>query len=170
MRGWSPKYIVHLVYFFICPAYAGVILGVVALLAFLLYLSRVCGGDPSPKGDPINYIEFVPRMRGWSWPFQRRWLVWRICPAYAGVILIISLISFSILYLSRVCGGDPRYDEEARKEISFVPRMRGWSQRFSLKYRIYIICPAYAGVIPLLYRIRKPAKNLSRVCGGDPRL
>ena len=48
----------------ICPAYAGVILGVVTLFVFLLNLSRVCGDDPHVLEAQERLGEFVPRMRG----------------------------------------------------------------------------------------------------------
>ena len=48
----------------ICPAYAGVIpaKGIEAIRN--VYLSRVCGGDPTETAKPKILIIFVPRMRG----------------------------------------------------------------------------------------------------------
>ena len=46
--------------------------------------------------------------------------------------------------------------------------MRGWSHRFYYMSNYILICPAYAGMIPLTLLWILQEKNLSRVCGDDP--
>ena len=48
----------------ICPAYAGVILDLIAKEQEELDLSRVCGGDPKLLSGTAGSLTFVPRMRG----------------------------------------------------------------------------------------------------------
>ena len=51
-------------YFFICPAYAGMIPLFVPAEEQSIDLSRVCGDDPGRKTLKEVREEFVPRMRG----------------------------------------------------------------------------------------------------------
>ena len=107
-------------------------------------------------------------MRGWS---RLSWLVnfsSCICPAYAGVIPYVTCNSFVVTYLSRVCGGDPVGDGKKAYFITFVPRMRGWSQVSPIPHYSQDICPAYAGVILISKKVCFTKFYLSRVCGGDP--
>ena len=48
----------------ICPAYAGMILSKRDIPVIVIYLSRVCGDDPSRKRIVGKNSQFVPRMRG----------------------------------------------------------------------------------------------------------
>ena len=48
-----------------------------------------------------------------------------ICPAYAGMILILERKDILELYLSRVCGDDPSEKDMIELFSKFVPRMRG---------------------------------------------
>ena len=48
----------------ICPAYAGMILYYVKTETIEMYLSRVCGDDPTEKTGQKGVESFVPRMRG----------------------------------------------------------------------------------------------------------
>ena len=108
-------------------------------------------------------------MRGWSlyklWNTQNK----KILPAYAGVIFLTVKPQYICWNSSRVCGGDPKYIEDAKQRAGFFPRMRGWYSWFRIFDDLLRILPAYAGVIlkaiiSLLY-----SRHSSRVCGGDPK-
>ena len=107
MRGWSLATNLLSELFNICPAYAGMIPAKYSVEYLAYYLSRVCGDDPVIL--PLNIVqsEFVPRMRGWSLCNSYRKGSWRICPAYAGMILDIRMSIQLQFHLSRVCGDDP---------------------------------------------------------------
>ena len=168
MRGWSSNRSAFQAISKICPAYAGMIPYKFFVLIFSVYLSRVCGDDPTLWFCTGLSYRFVPRMRGWSLCIWN----WRqhepICPAYAGMILWrIARENFRI-YLSRVCGDDPGRLDLLETETEFVPRMRGWSYKsFQEKFNTYI-CPAYAGMILLCQKRLIINTYLSRVCGDDP--
>ena len=134
----------------------------------LSYLSRVCGDDPGTNYVSKEKVEFVPRMRGWSRVHVMKYACVQICPAYAGVILLTRAEIATFLYLSRVCGGDPKWLGQKEKNPKFVPRMRGWSQSRRVERKRLHICPAYAGVIPSPKAVFWPCIYLSRICGGDP--
>ena len=70
--------------------------------------------------------------------------------------------------LSRVCGDDPYIACCNILNRWFVPRMRGWSYLYKSLKSIELICPAYAGMIPLSNSALLTRYNLSRVCGDDP--
>ena len=148
MRGWS--HLLHRIYGKedILPAYAGVILLKGRIQLLTLNSSRVCGGDPVPAVALATSIAFFPRMRGWSYSF---------CS-----------LNFSFVDSSRVCGGDPRGFKDKRVIKLFFPRMRGWSSSRSVFTMVFVILPAYAGVILLPEPIPAKGKHSSRVCGGDP--
>ena len=152
----------------ICPAYAGVILNDMMDKAKPKNLSRVCGGDPFPAPSDLSNPQFVPRMRGWSRQRKEKWKNERICPAYAGVILRWAQQGLSMMHLSRVCGGDPAIVFMTKDFLKFVPRMRGWFFTRRPCAGLFYICPAYAGVIPLLEKTPNEEFHLSRVCGDDP--
>ena len=132
-----------------------------------LYLSRVCGDDPNAIAKYLLIASFVPRMRGWSSFLDGLFLPLRICPAYAGVILIKQKKIQIEIDLSRVCGGDPGYGPYQGFLRPFVPRMRGWSYCLSKALPIDGICPAYAGVILKELKLYQCELSLSRVCGDD---
>ena len=169
MRGWSQNGFWNWKRSSICPAYAGMIPSFKASAVGLSHLSRVCGDDPLSLNTSSSDIEFVPRMRGWSRGENDQLVRKNICPAYAGVILLTRAEIATFLYLSRVCGGDPKWLGQKEKNPKFVPRMRGWSQSRRVERKRLHICPAYAGVIPKLIILELSLKNLSRVCGGDPK-
>ena len=147
MRGWSWATNYQNLSRSICPAYAGMILYGYSHYSTVFNLSRVCGGDPGFYAVNYEGLQFVPRMRGWSYPFPSLPYIPPICPAYAGVIPMRTFVINSFINLSRVCGGDPRWFKNFYSEVKFVPRMRGWSL-FSLSIGLCsYICPAYAGVI-----------------------
>ena len=49
----------------------------------------------------------------------------KICPAYAGMILLDVDLFLSVFNLSRVCGDDPAVKINTLIDEIFVPRMRG---------------------------------------------
>ena len=168
MRGWSCFTISLPRTVLICPAYAGMIPGIMTVNPSTNNLSRVCGDDPNRAISVASIIPFVPRMRGWSfgsWPWQFRFM---ICPAYAGMILPFLCTCKVNQNLSRVCGDDPLVQSHITFAFRFVPRMRGWSCVCARKSTPKNICPAYAGMI--LGRALSPywERYLSRVCGDDP--
>ena len=168
MRGWSNRYRPEDFFPCICPAYAGMILKHWFRMFLPMHLSRVCGDDPGFLVRGNRKEEFVPRMRGWSYLWsrkrQKRW----ICPAYAGMILQGLENRLKENDLSRVCGDDPIKGAIMSTEKLFVPRMRGWSRSRSGKRRTQLICPAYAGMIPVEVLNLVSAVYLSRVCVDDP--
>ena len=87
-------------------------------------------------------------MRGWSLGFPTLMLNLSICPAYAGMILLLSSMPWSFTHLSRVCGDDPI-------DINTI-------------LASLCICPAYAGMIPNQNGAYCIGFYLSRVCGDDP--
>ena len=168
MRGWSvrPRVIERSTP--ICPAYAGMILWFAPVDASPDNLSRVCGDDPLPQVPFLKLRLFVPRMRGWSLKDTSVVEHTEICPAYAGMILLTSMLTTPTANLSRVCGDDPLLQIKALSKIPFVPRMRGWSCWNGREYKSQFICPAYAGMIPLGISSVLHSCYLSRVCGDDP--
>ena len=72
------------------------------------------------------------------------------------------------MYLSRVCGDDPKEVETEMWVYEFVPRMRGWSRDIDIFAIDLSICPAYAGMILMDRSVLYISSNLSRVCGDDP--
>ena len=68
-------------------------------------MSRVCGDDP-------QLTKFYPSL-------------FKICPAYAGMIPLEKKVMKQKKHLSRVCGDDPKLQECSGQAIQFVPRMRG---------------------------------------------
>ena len=132
------------------------------------YLSRVCGDDPTFRTGKRRTAQFVPRMRGWFLLIAIGGKERVICPAYAGMILTKTLLTFPFKYLSRVCGDDPIELCSFFVIFWFVPRMRGWSRSWPIHDQIYPICPAYAGMIPVGMLSPKLFPHLSRVCGDDP--
>ena len=108
-------------------------------------------------------------MRGWSWNIIICISTLQICPAYAGMILNDTASSDKTKNLSRVCGDDPKLGPLILMYSTFVPRMRGWSHRFYYMSNYILICPAYAGMILLTLLWILQEKNLSRVCGDDPK-
>ena len=152
----------------ICPAYAGMIPFSNSTFKEFVNLSRVCGDDPYLM-DWVGYCEkFVPRMRGWSSISKIYTLMTKICPAYAGMILTDMKVLCLWRDLSRVCGDDPILKVWTTTKVQFVPRMRGWSQINLINSNRWIICPAYAGMIPIGINIKLFSLYLSRVCGDDP--
>ena len=149
MRGWSFSGTPNHLLITICPAYAGMILQKDFDELVFKDLSRVCGDDPRLPSPCLYLVKFVPRMRGWSYASFSFKRFSKICPAYAGMILICRYWSIPKGNLSRVCGDDPR-------RVLSRNRARG-------------ICPAYAGMI--LKNLKNELINiyLSRVCGDDPR-
>ena len=109
-------------------------------------------------------------MRGWSYGSMPTSETDGICPAYAGMILLSILAYCWGAYLSRVCGDDPKSNLPLWSSNLFVPRMRGWSENIVHIIFCREICPAYAGMIPYFFIKKIFRKNLSRVCGDDPRL
>ena len=107
-------------------------------------------------------------MRGWSYAFIAKRIIYAICPAYAGMILTTEATEKYIPYLSRVCGDDPMIFNWYHVVFLFVPRMRGWSWWNIIANNENLICPAYAGMILLRELIVPTRFNLSRVCGDDP--
>ena len=107
-------------------------------------------------------------MRGWSLNWCGEFLINKICPAYAGMILLIEENGLLFRHLSRVCGDDPNNLYPIWIEYIFVPRMRGWSPFSSIKIPLSGICPAYAGMIPKNRYNKRHFDYLSRVCGDDP--
>ena len=168
MRGWSHMKYISQVVKYICPAYAGVILVCFFLNLHNSDLSRVCGGDPEQRRVYVYLTWFVPRMRGWSHRTIRRKRNKTICPAYAGVIPDDNGVYEFVIYLSRVCGGDPNSNFDIVSFVVFVPRMRGWSQRKLWCRGKRRTCPAYAGMILEGIRTTLNTENLSRVYGDDP--
>ena len=134
------------------------------------HLSRVCGDDPRIQGVLSQLVIFVPRMRGWSRTLLRFLKRSEICPAYAGMILYPVLKGEWRRDLSRVCGDDPPRIMAKCKFQRFVPRMRGWSYRIVFFFRHILICPAYAGMIPVMTNSWPNLSDLSRVCGDDPKM
>ena len=107
MRGWSYDSFYHRINQFVCPAYAGMILGKTEKFRKIRSLSRVCGDDPNTKVVKLKKAPFVPRMRGWS-PFKHgRQKSTKVCPAYAGMIPCTIKSVVIDVRLSRVCGDDP---------------------------------------------------------------
>ena len=144
------------------------ILLVALIVTGFLHLSRVCGDDPVSVLFKTNCVEFVPRMRGWSCTLAISGTTILICPAYAGMILMLVVIILEKRNLSRVCGDDPEKTGEHEVMTIFVPRMRGWSSVRWGQLPHLKICPAYAGMIPILNTECGTTEDLSRVCGGDP--
>ena len=149
MRGWSYYRNLLLRWFFICPAYAGMILGKMFGYNIMKDLSRVCGDDPSRRNVFTWHFRFVPRMRGWSPMLSWTVKIFAICPAYAGIIPGFVLLHHFQKNLSRVCGDDPIYYRGFYVYYEFVPRMRGWFRRLWRMRLKEGICPAYAGMILL---------------------
>ena len=170
MRGWSRLGYFSSLSASICPAYAGMIPRTSCSSPFSSHLSRVCGDDPNLLTPLEKESIFVPRMRGWSHLQKRPCGEKRICPAYAGMIPRTMKDTFFNPHLSRVCGDDPKIADYIKVGDKFVPRMRGWSPCCSRLSTITGICPAYAGMIPVVYRNGGLCRNLSRVCGDDPGL
>ena len=142
---------------------------VLILTAFnLADLSRVCGDDPAGVNNFTIFAEFVPRMRGWSPTYPPKVLLVEICPAYAGMILVLASSPKLTAYLSRVCGDDPAPILRYQFSKIFVPRMRGWSLNWFILNIPFSICPAYAGMILKYNYMYIDFANLSRVCGDDP--
>ena len=168
MRGWSRLGYFSSLSASICPAYAGMIPRTSCSSPFSSHLSRVCGDDPNLLTPLEKESIFVPRMRGWSHLQKRPCGEKRICPAYAGMIPRTMKDTFFNPHLSRVCGDDPKIADYIKVGDKFVPRMRGWSPCCSRLSTITGICPAYAGMIPVVYRNGGLCRNLSRVCGDDP--
>ena len=127
MRGWSLSINAQPLKVLILPAYAGVIPGSSQCWTIRNDSSRVCGGDPSEYRKKKSRVKFFPRMRGWSHSPLFFHLLLHILPAYAGVILVLSIISLKRIHSSRVCGGDPKKRTRTNKRRIFFPRMRGWS-------------------------------------------
>ena len=168
MRGWSHCKSGKWNGTIICPAYAGMILLEHENRAHALHLSRVCGDDPLFFPSCIWKHLFVPRMRGWSLASLIKTPTYKICPAYAGMILLFWHGLTADYYLSRVCGDDPGKGGDGTFLWTFVPRMRGWSSPTCGAQERRDICPAYAGMILLLKRSGEKKTYLSRVCGDDP--
>ena len=168
MRGWSYYRNLLLRWFFICPAYAGMILGKMFGYNIMKDLSRVCGDDPSRRNVFTWHFRFVPRMRGWSPMLSWTVKIFAICPAYAGMIPDVIVNSQDFCDLSRVCGDNPRICSSASLSKEFVPRMRGWSYLLSGFLCVLWICPAYAGMIPQAMEDEIKRRDLSRVCGDNP--
>ena len=152
----------------ICPAYAGMIPARHGKRLPEKYLSRVCGDDPIEIRHRKACLRFVPRMRGWSSIFIFQSQPKKICPAYAGMIPVLSLFRAATRNLSRVCGDDPTKLITDSTFTIFVPRMRGWSWALFLLVTDFSICPAYAGMIPKQQKSKEKLNHLSRVCGDDP--
>ena len=89
MRGWSYGERNKAYQWCICPAYAGVIPQLFLWQKIFWNLSRVCGDDSLQDGLALGSFIFVPRMRGWSLCLRKRLTRNFICPAYAGVILVL---------------------------------------------------------------------------------
>ena len=107
MRGWSLCDNNFVLFHFICPAYAGMILWPGEQIQVKIHLSRVCGDDPALTLVLVLCVRFVPRMRGWS--------------------MVTPLQYSESMDLSRVCGDDPVLMLAMVGLTIFVPRMRGWS-------------------------------------------
>ena len=107
MRGWSYGKLASVSATSICPAYAGMIPSCLQLGLLTPHLSRVCGDDPFRQSNNKHSISFVPRMRGWSLSYCVVYLVSKICPAYAGMILYSAGVSPTRTNLSRICGYEP---------------------------------------------------------------
>ena len=145
MRGWSSAGCDTPFTVMICPAYAGVIPRSTKAFCDSVNLSRVCGGDPSFFPEKKSKATFVPRMRGWSLSRLNIEKTKQICPAYAGVIPVFMFRKLSILYLSRVCGGDSKaYDIPSAIE-QFVPRMRGWFYLETIQRNALLFVPRMRG-------------------------
>ena len=84
------------------------------------------------------------------------------------MILFLYLSAVLEENLSRVCGDDPLSTIPFKCSSIFVPRMRGCSSIFSSCITVVYICPAYAGMLPLLRIEAVSSSDLSRVCGDDP--
>ena len=168
MRGWSRQRKEKWKNERICPAYAGVILRWAQQGLSMMHLSRVCGGDPAIVFMTKDFLKFVPRMRGWFFTRRPCAGLFYICPAYAGVIPLLEKTPNEEFHLSRVCGGDPSLISHEEFIDAFVPPMRGWSHRGFFHLQVLLICPAYAGMIPLVLVQFAISFYLSRVCGDDP--
>ena len=147
-RGWS----VHEPLRFGCacvfPAYAGVVPNATTSGWPLTCLPRIRGGGPMPGLSSISSTLSSPHTRGWS-----------------GLLITQRLQRVS---LPRIRGGGPRAAGEALMGAASSPHTRGWSLPESLASNHDAVFPAYAGVVPRVFRWRAAPAGLPRIRGGGP--
>ena len=73
-----------------------------------------------------------------------------VLPAHAGVIHFCAVASWSLVSITRTCGGDPQMISDNDNALE--------------------VLPAHAGVIPEIIYMLEFWARITRTCGGDPKM
>ena len=152
----------------VCPAYAGIDPLPPATGRRRSRLPRVRGDRPPEAVELDNSLPSAPRTRGSTSMARHQQGHRHVCPAYAGIDLIVSMRSQDRICLPRVRGDRPLTPELYDRLYASAPRTRG-STRRRLRSRCWIVvCPAYAGIDLRRALAPRPTSRLPRVRGDRP--
>ena len=134
------------------PAYAGNIIIIIIGIIHCQVQPRVCGEYAPNSSTVVLPRGSTPRMRGISDYDINKMMDIRFNPAYAGNIIIITLISHPFQVQPRVCGEYLRWTSYLTWRKGSTPRMRGIFDKSLLSLSCVGFNPAYAGNIQLAKR------------------
>ncbi len=159
VRGWSPPEASTSDPRTVVPARAGVVPGTTPRVTFEHSGPRACGGGPPPRTSPW----WSPRVRGWSLAHRHRPHQPTVVPARAGVVPGYATPTGCRTRGPRACGGGPWAADPCGAELSWSPRVRGWSRHPAASPRSRPVVPAHAGVVP------PPGRSWLRAASGPAR-
>ena len=156
--------------YLVCPAHAGVYLGLLHLLPSRNGLPRTRGGLPHVDTWAVVSDLFAPHTRGST---ESPWIVnfrHSVCPAHAGVYRATTGARWSNRCLPRTRGGLPSRAPTSRELYQFAPHTRGSTCGKAGRNPGHAVCPAHAGVYRFLVLQKHGLRGLPRTRGGLPYL
>ena len=131
-------------------------------------MPRTRGGLPLISLEEARAGLFAPHTRGSTLDFILLIPSRVVCPAHAGVYPPTRRSPPPYPSLPRTRGGLPHDYPGAGAIISFAPHTRGSTRRLDVHPHPIRVCPAHAGVYPMITREPEPSSRLPRTRGGLP--
>ena len=122
------------------------------------------------KWDKIRlFLVYSPRERGWTLYHKIFFLCWEVFPAWAGVNLLLRLLTILIASIPRVSGGEPKSESLLSTSNMYSPRERGWTYKIGKFQQRAGVFHAWAGMNLISADLRIPGTSIPRVSGDEPR-
>ena len=126
-RGWSLNTATTFIFYFVFPAWAGMILVKGMELSNGRCIPRMSGDDPQDMWKIQILNPYSPHERGWSWRIRQEKYFCEVFPAWAGMILWIFLSIMEQMSIPRMSGDDPSLAISFSFSSKYSPHERGWS-------------------------------------------
>ncbi len=148
-RGWSSIFRYLGIPCIVCPAYAGMVPVGRAADRGKTGLPRLRGDGPRLSLDTSSKSLSAPPTRGWSALGNDIIEALGVCPAYAGMVLCRQQHRQGRARLPRLRGDGPPDLPSLPATKASAPPTRGWSLLMINAIECLIVCPAYAGMVPV---------------------